>query len=82
MDIKKNDAYEPEEVHHDSLIQTIESRISHASTIALKSTGNRFVLVLVIKVETEDISGEGVIHSVETLVARVDISFDQICKDA
>lgn len=72
----------PEEVHHDSLVQTVESRISHAGAVALERARDHLVFVLVIHVETEDVSSESVVHSVEMSVARIHVAFDQICEDA
>lgn len=79
---RRNRAYEPEEVRHYPLDQTIEAWISQVGVVTLKSAWNYFVLVFVVNVETEDIPGESVVHSIEASVARVYIAFDQIREDA
>jgi len=69
-------AFKPEEEHHDSLVQTIESRIPHAGAVTLERARNNIVLVFVIEVETEDVSSESVVHSVETSIAWINIAFN------
>lgn len=42
---------------------------------------DHLVLILVVKVETENISSESVVHSVEMMIARIHIAFDQVCEN-
>lgn len=79
---RRKRAYEPEEVRHDPLVQTIKSWISQAGAVTLESARDHLVLVLVVNVETEDVPGEGVVHSVEASVARVHVAFDHVGEDA
>lgn len=79
---RRNRANEPEEVSHYPLDQTIETWISQVGAVTLKSARDHLVLVFVINIETEDIPGESVVHSVEASVARIHVAFDQVREDA
>lgn len=79
---RKSRTNQPEEVSHYPLDQTIEAWISHVGAVTLKSARDHLVLVFVVNVETEDIPGESVVHSVETTIARIHVAFDQIREDA
>lgn len=83
MDVgERRIVHEPEEVRHDSLVETVKSWVSHAGAVALEGAGDHLVLLLVVEVEAENVAGKGVVHSVEASVARVHVTFDQVGEDA
>lgn len=60
----------------------MESWISQASAVTLESTGDHLVLIFVVHVEAEDVSGQSIVHSIEAPVARIHVAFDQVCEHA